>query len=126
MLSTPAGIEAVIEPVYSEVVALHEGSFPGTNTTEVHLLRLVGSRPDSLEERCEGDVVGDVVTELQNDESLCIDDLGVSDVSCGQGTSRALVGAAVQVRADETALAYLLVRASNTADRGAVRLCRPR
>ena len=123
MLSTPATIEAATEPIHSDVVALREEIFPGTKTTGVHLLRLVGSRSDCFEDCCEGDLVGYVVTELLDAEPLCIDGLVVSDASCSQGISRALVGAAVQARADEATHPYFVVRVSDTAARRAVRLC---
>lgn len=87
MLSTPATIEAATELIHSEVVALREEIFPGTNTTGVHFLRLMGSRPAGFEECCEGDLVGYVVTELRDAEPLCIDGLVVSDASCSQGIS---------------------------------------
>ena len=87
MLSTQATIEVAPEPIHSDVVALREEIFPGTNTTGVHLLRLRGSRSDGLQERCEGDLVGYVVTELRDAEPLCIDGLVVSDASCSQGIS---------------------------------------
>ena len=96
MLSTPVTIEAATELIHSEVVALREEIFPGANTTGVHFLRLMGSRPDGLKERCEGDLVGYVVTELRDAKPLRIDGLFVSDASFSQGISRALVGAAVQ------------------------------
>ena len=123
MLSTQATIEVAPEPIHSDVVALREEIFPGTNTTGVHLLRLVGSRPDGLEERCEGDLVGYVVTELRDAEPLCIDGLVVSDASCSQNVSRAFVGAAVQAQADEATYPYFVVQVSDTAARRAVRLC---
>ena len=87
MLSTPATIEAATEPIHSDVVALREEIFPGTKTTGVHSLRLVGSRSDRFEDCCEGDLVGHVVTELQDAEPLCIDGLVVSDASCSQDVS---------------------------------------
>lgn len=96
MLSTQATIEVAPEPIHSDVVALREEIFPGTNTTGVHFLRLMGSRPAGFEECCEGDLVGYVATELRHAEPLCIDGLVVSDASCSQNVSRALVGAAVQ------------------------------
>ena len=123
MSSTPARIKAATEPIHSEFVALSEEIFPGTNTTGVHLLRLVGSRPDGLEERCEGDLVGYVVTELRDAEPLCIDGLVVSDASCSQNVSRAFVGAAVQARAGEETHQYLVVQVLDTAAQRAVGLC---
>jgi hypothetical protein len=54
---------------------------------------------------------------------LCIDGLVVSDASCSQNVSRALVGAAVQAQAEEATYPYFVVRVSDTAARRAVRLC---
>ena len=123
MSSTPARIKAATEPIHSEFVALSEEIFPGTNTTGVHLMRLVGSRSDRFEKRCEGDLVSDVVTELRDAERLCIDGPVVSDSSCSQGISRGLVDAAVQARAGEATHQYLVVQVLDTAAQRAVGLC---
>jgi ribosomal protein S18 acetylase RimI-like enzyme len=102
---------ATAEPV----AVLHDEIFPGTHTVGRALVDAADDEHLRLVAVADGRVVGYVATELQNDGSLYIDFLGVTDRLRGRGVGRALIAAAMRRHVGRADTAHLTVREHNAA-----------
>ena len=93
---------------------IHDELFPGTHTTGDRLVSLADGRRAILVARTERGIAGYVATELQHDQSLYIDFLGVDPSARRRGLGSALVTAAIQEGLSRGATwVHLSVRESN-------------
>ncbi len=102
----------------SQTAALHDELFRGTHRTGADVAASDGTDEHCLVAVLDDRVVGYVATEIQNDQSLYVDFVGVEPEYRGRGIGRALVATACQrgFAADATH-AHLTVRASNAGAR---------